>query len=181
MDFSKLFKKGVFIISILLLVFNSYSQDTSKSNFQFKSWSITPLEAYGFPNRTSEMFSGILPLSISMDLTCSLSNNLISISGSYGEETGIFGGSAHYNQISLLYGREFELEHWFLVETHLGAGMFSYGSSDLLKNVSEFAIPVIGKLRFQTGDKFSIGLRLTYIFNSFSNLYSAGILLQWNY
>lgn len=172
--------KRIILLTYLMMGFYSYAQDRDKSKLKFKSWSVTP-ELYEFSNRNSEMFSGILPLSLSIDFTYALSNNLFSFSASYGGETGVFSGSANYKQMSLLYGREFVLEDWFLVETHLGGGMFFYGSSDLEGNISEFAVPLVGKVRFKTGERFSIGLRFTYIFNSFSNLYSGGLLLQWDY
>ncbi|NNL82401.1 MAG: hypothetical protein HKP28_03365 [Winogradskyella sp.] len=81
----------------------------------------------------------------------------------------------------MLYGREFELKKWLLAETHFGGGLFSYGSSDIQKNINEFIIPLVVKIRYKTGDRFSIGLRFSYNINSLNNLYSAGLLLQWNY
>ncbi|MFK2820466.1 hypothetical protein U0L90_10090 [Flavobacteriaceae sp. LMIT009] len=175
----KTINKDLRTIALLLVALVSYGQDVEKSNLRYRSWSVTPIEVYDFSSGNQDLFSGVLPFSISTDLAFSLNESLFSISATYGEESGIFSGSANFKQISLLYGREFELNEWLFFETHTGGGMFFYNSTDLTKGVSELAIPLVGKLRFKTGNKFSIGLRLSYIFNSFNNLYSAGLSLQW--
>jgi hypothetical protein len=120
-------------------------------------------------------------MSITLDASYALQKHLFSLSGSYGQESGIFSGTASFKQLSLLYGREFELKEWLFAETHLGGGLFFYDSSDSPIHISTFSVPIVGKIRFKTGERFSIGLRLTYLFNSFNNLYSGGLSLQWNY
>ncbi|MCK0180329.1 hypothetical protein MWU50_13595 [Flavobacteriaceae bacterium S0862] len=159
-----IYKKGLFVFAVLLITFISNGQDREKSVLKFKSWSVTPIEVYDFSNKNQNLFSGFLPTSISTDIAFALNENLFSISGTLGGETGIFGGSASYKQISLLYGREYELKKWLFADAHIGSGMFFYSSTEFNKNISEFAIPLVGKLRFKTDEKFSIGLRLSYIF-----------------
>jgi hypothetical protein len=41
-------------------------------------------------------------------------------------------------------------------------------------------LPMVIKLRYRTGDKFSIGLKFQANINSVENVYSVGLLLQWN-
>jgi hypothetical protein len=181
MVFQDILKKRLLLLAVVLGTVIVHGQGLDRAKLKFKSWSVTPLEVYDFANRDNEMFSGLTRMSITLDASYALQKHLFSISGSYGQESGIFSGSASYKQLSLLYGREFELKEWLFAETHLGGGLFFYGSSDTPTYISAFAVPIVGKIRFKTGERFSIGLRFTYLFNSFNNLYAGGLSLQWNY
>ena len=117
---------------------------------------------------------------ITGELSYSINKSIFTFSATTGSEIAIFGRATSYNQLNFLYGREFEIKRWLFVDTHAGIGLFFRNDSDN-SNLIAAGIPLVTKLRFKTGDKFSIGLKFQANINSIENIYSAGLLLQWNY
>ena len=102
------------------------------------------------------------------------------MSGTIGEQFSLYGTADSFKELNILYGREFKLIDWFFIETHAGLGLFYYKTSDDFK-VTKTGIPLVTKLRFKTGERFSLGFKLQANINSFENIRSIGILLQWNH
>jgi hypothetical protein len=166
--------KTLIIISMYLMCSMVFAQQSAvkKDKLLFHSFSITPLEA--FVNK----YSG--GIAISGDLSYALNKDIFTFSATTGAEIAIFGRAPSYNQLNILYGREFEFTKWLFVDTHAGIGVFFRNDSHNSR-LTAVGIPLVTKLRFKTGDKFSIGFKFQGNINSIENIYSAGLLLQWNY
>jgi len=164
--------KKLFGLSMFLIGLIAFAQDTVKNNkLTFNSFSITPLEVY-FTD-----YSG--GLALTAELGYRVNKNIFSLTGSVGEEFAIWGEPDTYQQLNILYGREFEVLNSFFIDAHGGLGMFRFKDEDYTKTSVGF--PINCKMRYKTGDKFSIGLKFHTDFNSVKNVYSVGLLLQWNY
>ena len=165
--------KRIITISMFMICVITFGQNTNqKSKFIFHSFSITPLEIF------ISKYSG--GAAISGDLSYSANKNIFTFSATTGADIAFYGRTTSYNQLNILYGREFSLTKWLFVDTHAGIGLFIRNDHHNT-TLTEAGIPLVAKLRFKTGDKFSIGLKFQANINSIENIYSAGILLQWNY
>jgi hypothetical protein len=158
----------IFFISTMMFAQNT----TRKDKLSFHSFSITPIEV--FVNK----YSG--GAAITGEISYAFNKNIFTFSATTGAEIAIFGRAPSYNQLNILYGREFKIKKWLFVDTHAGIGAFFRNDSHNSK-LTAAGIPIVTKLRFKTGDKFSIGLKFQANINSIENIYSAGLLLQWNY
>jgi len=143
-----------------------------KDKLSFHSFSITPIEVF-----FNEFSGGV---AITGDLSYAVNKNIFTFSATTGSEIAFFGRATSYNQLNILYGREFKLKKWLFVDTHAGIGLFFRNDSRNTKLIP-IGIPLVTKLRFKTGDKFSIGFKFQANINSIDNIYSVGLLLQWNY
>ncbi|MFD2726848.1 hypothetical protein [Hyunsoonleella rubra] len=177
-------KSSYLIIIFFLISGFLFSQNDESSKLKFKSWSIVPLEIYGI-QEGKDLFENDGGIALSADLSVSLNNNVFSFLVSLGQEFVIWGdGGDSFSQINLLYGREFEIKKWLFIETHAGGGLLIYKVDEQLNNYdskfNELVLPLVAKIRFQTGRKFSIGLKMQYNLGSFNTIYSGGLLLQFN-
>lgn len=170
----KQFQKNMVVLSIFLISAIAFAQNAiNNDKLSYHSFSLTPLEVFLTDNDGG--------LAITGELSFSYRKNIFTFSASSGETLAFFGKGDAFQQLNLLYGREFKLKKWFFIDTHAGIGLFFYNHNHSGGNhISEIGIPIVTKLRFKTGDKFSIGLKFQANINSFENIYSAGLLLQWN-
>ena len=163
------------LISIFIFLMGAitFAQNTTqKDKLSFHSFSITPLEVF------FNEFSG--GAAISGDLSYAVNKNIFTFSATTGAEVAFWGRAPSYNQLNILYGREFKIKKWLFVDTHAGIGLFLKNDSRN-KKMMKAGIPLVTKLRFKTGDKFSFGFKFQANINSIENIYSVGLLLQWNY
>jgi len=144
----------------------------SKDKLSFHSFSITPLEIFFSDNSGG--------FALSADLSYALRKNIFTFSGSIGEEFTIWGRAKGFKQLNFMYGREFELIDWLFIDTHAGLGVLFYDDPYDF-TLTKAGVLLLTKLRFKTGDKFSIGLSFQVNTNSIKNIYAVGLLLQWNY
>ena len=165
-------KTIITILTILMGLIGFSQTDLINEKLSYHSFSITPIEIF-----FSRYADGI---AISGDLSYSVKNNIISLSGTAGTQMTLFGKDDSFNEQNILYGKEFKLTDWFLIETHAGIGLFSYTYSEDIKE-TKTGIPLVTKLRFKTGDRFSLGLKLQANINSIENIRSFGIVLQGNH
>ena len=166
-------KHKIINIVIFLLGAITFAQNkVSNSKLTFYSFSITPIEVFVNKHSGGAAITG--------ELSYSINKSIFTFSATTGSEIAIFGRATSYNQLNFLYGREFEIKRWLFIDTHAGIGLFFRNDSDN-SNLIAAGIPLVTKLRFKTGDKFSIGLKFQANINSIENIYSAGLLLQWNY
>ena len=167
------YQKAIISIVIFLIGFIGFSQDkTQKDKLSFNSFSITPLEVF-FTNNSGGV-------SITGEISYAYNKGIFTFSATAGEEFTIWGRGFRYQQISMLYGSELSLTKKLFVDAHAGIGLIVY--NDLYDTrLLEAGIPLVTKIRYKTGDKFSIGLKFQANINSAENVYSAGLLLQWNY
>jgi hypothetical protein len=160
--------KKLVCISICLISAAVFAQNTiQKDKLKFHSFSITPLEVF-----LAENSGGI---AITGELSYAISQNIFTLSVFMGSE---FWGPER-QQFNVLYGRELKLRDWFFIDFSAGAGLFRLKYSK--SSEQALGIPLVTKIRFKTGEKFSIGIKLQGNINSVENIYSVGLLLQWNY
>jgi len=164
--------KKLFCLFIFSIGAITFGQNTDqKHKLSFRSFSITPIEVYFNSNSGGGAITG--------DLSFSSGKNIFTFSGSIGEEFVIWGTSDTFQQLNILYGREYKLNDWLFFDTHAGVGLFLYNSNG--NNFTGVGIPIVAKLRFKTGKKFSLGFKIQDNINSAYNIFSVGILLQWNW
>ena len=168
---------------LLLMIYSSLlmgQEETSERGLKYHSISFNfpPFSAYG-----ADSSGG---LQMAADLTLAYKKNLFTYMMAAGGEITVLGVSDNYAQINLMYGREFTLARTVFFEIHGGAGYFNFRSVDVDPNRSgqetaeTIGLPLMGKLRFHTGPRFSIGLQMGANFNSAHTIWTAGIVLQWN-
>jgi len=168
----------IFLMTISSLVCGQ--EETSEKGLQYHSISFNfpPFSVYG-GNRSGGIQMGA-------DLTLAYKKNLFTYMMATGGEIIILGVSDNYGQINLMYGREFSLARTVFFEIHGGAGYFNFRSVDVDPNRSgqetaqTIGFPLMGKLRFHTGPRFSLGLLMGINYNSAATVWNAGIVLQWN-
>ena len=163
-------KLSLIIMCSMSMYTMSQSENQSK-DLTLKSFSFSP-EIFVF-----DEYSG--GFSVSGDLSFSSKKNIFTFSATVGEEYVVWGSADNFQQINLLFGREFKLIKRFFIEGHTGIGFLFYNTYN--GHFSEIGVPIALKLRFKTKAKFSIGLKLQTCINSFDNIFSGGLLLQWNY
>ena len=105
-------------------------------------------------------------------------------------DTSLFDDNFTYAQVNLLYGREFKLSKGVYAEVHTGTGLIyinEFKSGGLFSGLpsttttlNTIGFPIIGKLRFHTGPRFSIGIQLGLNVNSVGTISTGGVFVQWN-
>ncbi len=172
--------KTIIVASIFLISVMGISQsDGKKEQFIFKSFSFSP-GVYSNNSNTGIALSG--------DINYAYNKNIYTFSAiAGGVVCGDFFGSCrseNFEQLNILYGRELMLTKKIVIDVHAGLGYFSYKSSSTIGTESgrstTVGFPLTAKLRFKTGNRFSIGLQLHANVNSVSTIYTAGVLFQWN-
>lgn len=165
----------------IFFVFQVIRSQEDKPSFQFKSFSVTALEAYFNSGRQGG------GASISSDLSFLYGKHIFSISGGLASEVAILDARLESaKQLNLLYGRDWNLDGITHIELHGGAGYFFFkvpgssffGTEDEIRETIGF--PVVLKIRFRTGPRFSLGFRVQRNFNSANDMLSVGFILQWN-
>lgn len=117
------------------------------------------------------------------DLTTSYHENLIGFSYLTGAEIGIIGKSNYsFNEVSLLYGREFKLKQWFAFETFAGIGYYNQTSmTSYIFNGSNTSIPLKINSKFYFNKNFGIGLNTNYSINNLNNNFSTNLIFYYKF
>jgi hypothetical protein len=113
------------------------------------------------------------------DVSWNIEKHIFTFSAFAGAEYVIWGDADSFQQLNILYGRELKLKEWFFIDAHAGLGILFYDTYAESSATMEF--PIVTKIRFKTGKKFSIGPKFQANISSNINIYSVGLLLQWNY
>lgn len=174
------------LLSLFTLGNCMFSQENLKDdNFSIHAFSIVPIGGEMGYNYTEAGTAA----SFSADISFSYKKNIFALSGVYSAEVNILYGTSRFNfnskQVNLLYGREFELLKWLSIDPYAGIGLirFSYDYDNMFssgrENDTDLGIPILAKIRFKTGKIFSLGFKLQTNINSIQNLYSIGLILQW--
>jgi len=171
--------KGL-LCSALLFCGIVFAQENEQSNkIKFYSASIVPYGLYG-PSESG--------FALRADVTMSSNKHLFSLAGDAGSEIRFWSKNDSFSALNLLYGRQFRLDKNIYWDVHGGAGYFSYTTfmTDANNGIGGDAssrtvgVPVVVKLRFMLGNKFSMGLLLHANFNAEQVIYGGGLLLQFN-
>lgn len=169
----------------LASTFAKAQEDTLINKFAVKSFSVTPSNIFwSYPDgKSNSDFAGYAVIA---DVTFDYNKNLITFAPSVGFE---FLGSSRYVQLNVMYGREFKFLKRLFLETHAGIGYLYlegykhdtfFQSKYEKKFQSTIGFPVMGKLRFMTGKRASVGLLFQTNINSEFLIFSTGISMQWN-
>ncbi|RKS42774.1 hypothetical protein BC962_3061 [Gillisia mitskevichiae] len=168
------------IVIVILIYLNSNFTLAQESKLTLNSTSI----GIGLIGSSSETSDG--GLSISLDLSTKLNENIFSFYLNGGSELNLFDAEENYTEINLTYGRQIELNNWIKLEGHLGVGYFNYsvknGSTNFTTNKeSTIGFPFRVKLIFYTGKHFGIGINPNMNLNSLVNTYSGNIIFQYRF
>jgi hypothetical protein len=117
------------------------------------------------------------------NLTTSYKNNLIGFSFLTGAEIGIVGKSNYsFNELSLLYGREFKLIKWFAFETFAGIGYYNQSSeSYYVFNGDSVSFPFKINSKFYFNKNFGLGLGTNYSMNKINNNFSVNLICHYKF
>jgi len=173
-------------VLVLLLAFLSpctlLSQNETTGNntskFKLHSTSLS-IGAYGDQNSGGLYISG--------DVGFSAKKHIFKVSALAASEFTIFGTSGEqFNEIDLLYGREWTLSNWFFIDTFAGVGYFTIRDRDQDNFEKKFRKHTIGfplqmRFRFKIGDHFGAGLQAQGNLNSASNYGSLGSFVQFSF
>ena len=168
------------IIVLILFYLNSTFTFAQQSKLELNSTSL----GIGIIGWSSDTSGG--GLSISLDLSTKLSENIFSFYLNGGSELNLLDAQENYTELNINYGREIELNSWIKLEGHLGLGYFNYGvkngSTDFeMKRESTIGFPFRVKLIFYTGKHFGIGINPNMNLNSLVNTYSGNIIFQYKF
>jgi hypothetical protein len=166
--------KEITLMLFILMSTVCSSQENNKNNgLEYKSVSFTPLAIY------SDFETG--GIAFSADVSFAYKKHIFTFETTTGAEFTIFDTGDSFEQLSVLYGREFMLNKTVFIDTHLGLGYFSFKSSARnFDRLTTIGIPLAVKVRYKTAKRFSIGIQFQANINSINNIYTIGVLLQWN-
>jgi hypothetical protein len=175
--------KRILILSLLLIGFSVIAQE--KEKLQYKSFSVSP----GIFSNEGKSGGGF---SLSSELSYQYYKNIFSISASVGAQPsgGFVIGVVNpdsFEQVNVLYGREFNLWGTTFFELHGGTGYFSFKSIDIdLTNLgydrkTTLGFPIMAKLKFRSGENFSWGFQAQQNINAVNRLLTVGVLLHWDH
>ena len=183
-------------ISLLLFVFaiNFYGQESSRK-LKFHAIDFSPLNVYG-----GNKANGII---LSAGISIKMEKHILKLFVLTGSELNISvlgpSTSERFSELSLLYGRETDIKKWLYIDGYAGIGYFSYtlktpeaipgtgGSGwfdspdykDEEDRTSTIGFPLQGRIGFQPGRRFSLGLQFHTNLNAVNTYYSLGLFLQW--
>jgi|GEM_PF-3481430 hypothetical protein len=170
-----------FAILFLLIAYHANSQEAEVSNkLAYRSFSISPLGIYAGSN------TGV---AVSGDVSFDYGKNIFSLEFGAGTEGNFIGSNKAFTEINLLYGRSFSINDKVFTEVFVGAGYFRFNSFGVVDpttgrkgelNESTMGFPIGGKLQFQLGPRFSLGVKVGANINSLETIGVFGVVLQWN-
>lgn len=117
------------------------------------------------------------------DATFSIEKNLISASYLTGAQVGILRNSEHhFDELSLLYGRDWKVANWLHFEGFAGLGYYNQKSETIEiadDNSVSFPLRLNSKLYFTK--KFGMGINTNYSINSVNNNLSFNLLFHYKF
>lgn len=122
-----------------------------------------------------------------IDLSLIYNKSIFSVYANIGEELLLFKtADEEYRELSLLYGREYELTKNFFAEGHVGVGYFSHtlkvGSTNFEeKRTTTVGFPIRGKLVYYIIGGFGLGINGNINLNAEVTTYSGNLILQYKF
>jgi hypothetical protein len=111
--------------------------------------------------------------------------HIFSFNFDLGTESKSSAKNEEFYELNLTYGRKTELGSNFLLEGHLGVGLFAYSDAidSFIFNIPENTIgfPVRIKLLYAFSDHFAVGVHPHANFNSIANAFAAHFLFQYHF
>jgi hypothetical protein len=157
-----------------------FSQENS-----FKIHSISAGFGYiGFSSNDIDNGDG---LNFVADFTTSYNKNLFSVYFNIGGDADILKQEdGETSEISITYGREWDLTDRLKFEAHAGLGYFNWGYSNsstffLLEKETTIGFPVRAKLIYYFTNNFGVGINPNANFNSLATTYSVDLIIQYKF
>ena len=123
-----------------------------------------------------------------LELAAAHARNIFKVVYVGGVDTNLPGGNSigDFREWSLLYGREFNLNHWLSFDPYAGIGLFGLRipkQTDPSKTKMEnsLGIPLEGNLRFSPWEHISLGVKIRHNFNSERDITFYGGFLQYRF
>jgi len=141
----------------------------------------------GYIDFTSKEINNSGGLNFVADFTTNYSENLISVYFNIGGEVDLLSTEdGEATELSITYGREWNLSDRMKFETHAGIGYFKWGYANsstfyLLKNETTVGFPIRVKLIYYFVEHFGVGLNPNINLNSLAISYSADFTLQYKF
>ncbi|MCF6129597.1 outer membrane beta-barrel protein [Flavobacterium sp. AS60] len=120
------------------------------------------------------------------DATFALDKNLFSVSYLGGQEEAILADTKYnFNELSLLYGREWRAAKWFSLEGFAGVGYYNQKIEDEATDETEkkntVSIPLRVNPKFYITKKFGLGFCINYSINSRANNLSENLIFHYRF
>ncbi len=174
------------IILISIIVFTSAIGKAQESQSKLKFHSATlGFGGFSFKKSNYEGSGG----TFIADLTVALDKNLISASYLGGSEIAILNESEYkFDELSLLYGREWKAYDWLRFEGFAGIGYYKQQSDHNDVN-SGYEVPTDKSIsfplrinsKFYFTKKFGMGLNSNYSINSVNNNFSTNLIFHYRF
>lgn len=170
--------KKLFLIAFFSCIALNIKAQENNKGIEFHNISFSPLSIY-FADRDGG-------LGMNIDVSFNKGKHIFKIYVGGASEFAInYGGgkiSDSFGEYNILYGRELKIKKWFGIDLFAGAGYFNFkynGGSSAEYNKGVIGFPLQSKIRFNTGQIFSLGLQLHSNINNATIIYQPGIFLQW--
>ncbi len=186
-----------------IIVFSLFSTILFSQEDKLKFHSIS----FSFPSIYFDNHTG--GIAFSLDVSFKKELHIYKIFGLTGSEYNLSildpSRREDFNEIDLLYGREFGVNKWLYFDFYGGVGFFkqtisipeaisgtgggSCGFGGFCFNIPDYeykrnrnytiGLPLQSKIRFKTGKQFSLGIQLHTNINSVNTIYNIGLFFQW--
>jgi hypothetical protein len=173
-------KKIIFITAIALTTYTAKAQESS-SKIRMHSANVG-VGIFDFQKNGN----GVTGASLLADATLALGKNLFSVSYLSGEELAILQDTKYnFNELSLLYGREWNAAKWFKVEGFVGVGYYHQKiedrSIDVIEKDNVVSVPLRMNAKFYFTKKFGLGFCTNYSINSLANNFSESLIFHYRF
>lgn len=192
--------KHLLILIAFFCSLHVFSQDTDH-RLKFYAIDFSPLNFYGN--------NGNGGIAFDVGISFKKNKNIFKLFALTGGEfsTPTFGASESegFSEMSFMVGRELKLEPWLYLDAYIGMGYFRrtistpvaipgtgggncgfggfcFSSPDydyVESRESTIGFPLQGRIGFQTGKRFSLGLQFHSNINAVDSYFSLGLFLQW--
>ncbi len=162
----------------MILSFNSYSQDTR--------FGIRSIEQN---NGISTTFSNYYEfgLNLGLGITAEYEHHLFAFRSNIGGEVEFLSSAVNqFNNFNFMYGREFLINNWLVLEGFVGVGYINFSKENLdtnwiRENNKALNVPLSLKVLFVNGKVFGMGINPNINLNSFQVLYSTNLTFQFKF
>lgn len=175
--------KKTILLSVLTLCYLTGNAQDSKAKFKLHAANM----GFGAFSMKKGMSEGS-GATFFMDLTAALDKNLISLSYLAGSDIGVLDNAEYkFDEVSLLYGREWKALEWLRFEGFAGIGRYhqqvDYYDYDpnFVYPGNVISIPLRINTKFYFSKKFGMGFNSNYSINSVNNNFSTNLLFHYRF
>ena len=124
---------------------------------------------------------------LGFDISAAYDRHLLALRANIGGEVDILSSALNqYFNLSFIYGREFAINDWLVLEGFTGIGYVNFSKENvdtnwLREEHRALNFPVAFKTLFLNGKVFSMGLNTAIDFNLFQVLYTTNLTFQFKF